>query len=285
MGGVGTRIPRWITITIPGGADYVRVKGVIEREGLHTVCLEARCPNIGDCFCRGTATFLILGDVCTRNCRYCAVRHGKPSPVEPDEPRRVARAVAELGLAYAVVTSVTRDDLADGGSSLFAETVSAIRELSPSCRVEVLVPDFRASMESSLDRVIAAGPYVINHNIETVGPLFEALRPQGDYGLSLRLLTRAAASGIPSKSGLMLGLGESMEDAASTLEDLRRAGCSILTIGQYLRSRRENHRVVKYYTPGEFDSIRTLAESMGFARVLAGPLVRSSYHAEEAAVR
>lgn len=285
MGGIGARIPRWINLEIPGGTDYVRVKGVIEREGLHTVCLEARCPNIGDCFCSGTATFLIMGDVCTRNCRYCAVRHGRPAPVDPDEPGRVARAVAELGLEYAVVTSVTRDDLPDGGAAIFAETVSAIRDISPSCRVEVLVPDFRASMERSLERVVGAGPYVINHNMETVGPLFPALRPQGDYGLSLGLISRAVLSGIPVKSGLMAGLGESIDDLSSTMEDLRHAGCSILTVGQYLRSRKENHPVAKYYTPAEFESIRLRAESMGFARVLAGPMVRSSYHAGELSKR
>jgi len=281
MGGVAGRIPRWISLKIPGGADYVRVKGVIERESLHTVCLEARCPNIGDCFSCGTATFLIMGDVCTRNCRYCAVRHGSPAPVDPDEPRRVARAVAELGLEYAVVTSVTRDDLPDGGAALFAGTVSAIRELSPSCRVEVLLPDFRADMENSLSRVIGAGPHVINHNIETVGPLFPVLRPQGDYALSLRLLARAASSGIPVKSGIMAGLGESMDDIRATMDDLRRAGCSILTVGQYLRSRRENHPVAKYYTPEEFNSIGAIAENLGFTSVLAGPMVRSSYHAGE----
>ncbi len=285
MGGVSARIPRWISLKIPGGADYVRVKSVIEREGLHTVCLEARCPNIGECFCGGTATFLIMGNMCTRNCRYCAVRHGKPAPPDPDEPGRVARAVAELGLEYAVITSVTRDDLPDGGAAIFAETVSAIRRLSPSCRVEVLVPDFRASMEGSLERVIAAGPDVINHNIETVGTLFPALRPQGEYGLSLRLLSRAAVSGISVKSGLMAGLGESIDDINATLQDLRRAGCSGLTVGQYLRSRKENHPVAKYYTPEEFESIRLLAESMGFARVLAGPMVRSSYRAGEPAGR
>jgi len=281
MGALNGRIPRWLSLTIPGGPDYVRVKGVIEREKLHTVCMEARCPNVGDCFCAGTATFLIMGDVCTRNCRYCAIRHGTPVPADPTEPERVARAVAELGLRYAVITSVTRDDIPDGGAALFAATVRAIRGLNPDCRVEVLVPDFGHSMVSSIECVMEAGPDVINHNIETVGPLFPSLRPRGDYRLSLRLLARAASWGVPAKSGLMLGLGESMDQVRDTLEDLRRAGCSILTVGQYLRSRRENHPVERFYTPEEFDRVRELAESMGIERVLAGPMVRSSYHAGE----
>lgn len=281
MGALNGRIPRWLSLKIPGGSDYVRVKGVIEREKLHTVCMEARCPNVGDCFSAGTATFLIMGDVCTRNCRYCAVRSGTPGPADPTEPGRVARAVSKLGLRYAVITSVTRDDISDGGAALFAETVRTIKELVPDCRVEVLVPDFGPSMEVSIERVIKAGPDVINHNIETVGPLFPSLRPRGDYRLSLRLLARVATSGVPAKSGLMLGLGESMDQIRATLEDLRRAGCSILTAGQYLRSRRENHPVERFYTPDEFERVRELAESMGFERVLAGPMVRSSYHAHE----
>lgn len=281
MGALNGRIPRWISLRIPGGADYVRVKGVIEREKLHTVCMEARCPNVGDCFCAGTATFLIMGDVCTRNCRYCAVRSGAPGPADPTEPERVARAVTDLGLRYAVITSVTRDDIPDGGAALFAATVRAIRGISPHCRVEVLIPDFGQSMETSIERVMEAGPDVINHNIETVGSLFPSLRPRGDYSLSLRLLARVASSGRPAKSGLMLGLGESMDQVRATLEDLRRAGCSILTAGQYLRSRRENHPVERFYTPDEFERVRELAESMGFGRVLAGPMVRSSYHAGE----
>ena len=281
MGALNGRIPRWISLRIPGGADYVRVKGVIEREKLHTVCMEARCPNVGDCFCAGTATFLIMGDVCTRNCRYCAVRSGAPGPADPTEPERVARAIAELGLRYAVITSVTRDDIPDGGAALFAATVRAIRGISPHCRVEVLIPDFGQSMETSIERVMEAGPDVINHNIETVGSLFPSLRPRGDYRLSLRLLARVSSSRAPAKSGLMLGLGESMDQVRATLEDLRRAGCSILTAGQYLRSRRENHPVERFYTPDEFERVRELAESMGFERVLAGPMVRSSYHAGE----
>jgi lipoic acid synthetase len=222
-----------------------------------------------------------MGDVCTRNCRYCAIRSGAPGPADPTEPERVARAIAELGLRYAVITSVTRDDIPDGGAALFAATVRAIRGISPHCRVEVLIPDFGQSMETSIERVMEAGPDVINHNIETVGSLFPSLRPRGDYSLSLRLLARVASSGRPAKSGLMLGLGESMDQVRATLEDLLRAGCSILTAGQYLRSRRENHPVERFYTPEEFERVRELAESMGFGRVLAGPMVRSSYHAGE----
>jgi len=281
MGALSGRIPRWINLKIPGGAGYVRVKSVIEAERLHTVCMEARCPNIGECFSAGTATFLIMGGICTRNCRYCAVRHGRPGPPDPDEPGRVAGAVAKLGLRYAVITSVTRDDIPDGGAELFAETIRAIRRISPDCRVEVLVPDFGASMESSIETVIRAAPDVINHNLETVGPLFPTLRPRGDYSLSLELIERVVLSGIPAKSGLMLGLGESMEELRTTLQDLKRAGCSMLTLGQYLRSSMENPPVARFYTPEEFDDMKSLAESMGFEAVLAGPMVRSSYHAGE----
>lgn len=278
MGRVKRGIPDWITLTIPAGPGYALVKKTVAGENLHTVCVEARCPNAGECFREGTATFLILGGVCTRHCRYCAVSHGTPGPVDLDEPRRVANAVKNLGLRYAVITSVTRDDIADGGASLFAETVTRIRSES-ACGVELLIPDFKNSAPHSLAAVIAARPDVINHNIEVVRALFPKLRPQGSYDRSLQVISAAADSGLPAKSGLMIGFGETMDDIEATLRDLRGANCGILTVGQYLRSWRDGFPVVKFYRPDEFDDIRAMAVSLGFSKVLAGPLVRSSYHA------
>ncbi|TAL35187.1 MAG: lipoyl synthase [Spirochaetes bacterium] len=283
MGKVGRSIPPEYAISIPGGEEYTRIKRVIKEENLHTVCMEARCPNIGDCMCRGTATFLIMGPTCTRNCRYCAVSTGAPAPPDPDEPLRVARAIEKMKLTYAVITSVTRDDLADGGAGIFARTVSAVRERSPGCRVEVLIPDFMGSGADALDTVMRSRPDVINHNIEVVRPLFGELRPQGDYRHSLRLIERVAKSGIPAKSGLMVGFGESRLDVFDTMRDLRSAGCAMITAGQYLRSRREGYPVGRYYTAAEFDDIRAMAQSLGFESVQCGPLVRSSYHAGEMA--
>jgi lipoyl synthase len=283
MGKVGRSIPAEFAIRIPGGEDYTRVKRVIREEGLHTVCMEARCPNIGDCMCRGTATFLVLGSTCTRNCKYCAVSTGAPAPPDTDEPVRVARAIGKMKLTYAVITSVTRDDLPDGGAGIFAHTVTAIRDRCPDCRVEVLIPDFKGKGADALDTVIRSRPDIINHNIEVVSPLFHELRPLGDYRHSLKLIERVAETGIPAKSGLMVGFGESLDDISNTLTDLRRAGCSMITIGQYLRSRREGFPVRRYYTAADFDGIRAMAHSHGFKSVQCGPLVRSSYHADEMA--
>ncbi len=238
---------------------------------------------MGECFACKTATFMIMGDTCTRNCRYCAVGQGTPEPADPDEPFHVAEAVAELGLKYAVITSVTRDDIADGGASLFADTVKCIRTKSPRCRVELLVPDFKPDMHRSLQRVIDAQPDVINHNIEVVKGFYDKLRPMGDYNLSLELLKLVASSNIPAKSGLMIGFGESMDDIHNTLEDLVQAGCRMLTVGQYLQSRRDGFPVVKYYHPDEFKQISEMAYNLGFDQVMSGPLVRSSYHAAEMA--
>jgi lipoic acid synthetase len=255
------------------------VKAELEAGALHTVCTEARCPNVGECFRGGTATFLIMGKTCTRACRYCAVSQGKPLSADPGEPGRVARAVRNMGLRHAVVTSVTRDDLPDGGAGVFALTAREIREAAPGCGVELLVPDFGPVMESSMELVVRSVPDVINHNIEVVRGLFLGLRPQGDYALSLRLLRLAASSGIPAKSGLMVGFGEDMDGIRATLGDLLETGCRSLTVGQYLQSRRDGHPVVKYYHPEEFDGIGAMARSMGFTAVMSGPLVRSSYHA------
>ncbi|HOO70967.1 MAG TPA: lipoyl synthase [Spirochaetota bacterium] len=279
MGKEIARKPRWIKFSIPGGKEYTRLKGIISAQKLHTVCTEARCPNIGECFSCGTATFLIMGPVCTRNCRYCSVASGVPAELDHDEPFRVAAAVRDMNLTYAVITSVTRDDLADGGASCFAATVENIRSLVPSCSVELLIPDFKGSMEPSLARIIDARPDVINHNIEVVKSHYRELRPRGDYGLSLRLLKSASASGIPAKSGLMIGFGETIEEIFGTIDDLADAGCSIITVGQYLQSKVDGYPTVKYYTPDEFIRIEHYAREKGVSRVLSGPLVRSSYHA------
>jgi lipoic acid synthetase len=236
---------------------------------------------VGECFGQGTATFLILGNTCSRGCRYCAVPRGEATPPDYDEPRRVGRAVAELSLRHAVITSVTRDDIPDGGAEVFAMTAREIRNHAPGCTVELLVPDFRRSLDRSLAVIIESRPDVINHNIEVVRGLFPALRPGGDYDASIGLIARAAESGIPVKSGLMIGFGESMDDIAATLKDLRAAGCAVLTVGQYLRSSREGYPVAKYYRPEEFEDIRERALSMGFLKVLSGAMVRSSYHARE----
>jgi lipoic acid synthetase len=280
MGRVKRNIPDWIKYKIPAGKTYTRVKKTLAERGLHTICTEARCPNIGECFGSGTATFLILGNICTRNCRYCSVSGGEPLPPDKDEPLAIAGAVASLELQYAVITSVTRDDLPDGGSALFAASVDAIRGAQPSCRIELLVPDFKHDMESSMARIVRRRPDVINHNIEVVRRFYRELRPMGDYDLSLRLLAGVSESGIPAKSGLMIGFGEDLNDIEETLRDLRHAGCSILTVGQYLMPRSEGYPVKRYYHPDEFKEIAKMAEDIGFARVQAGPLVRSSYHAD-----
>ena len=265
---------------VPGGKNYTAVRQATK--SLHTVCIEAKCPNIGECACAGHAAFLILGDVCTRNCRYCAVRHGAPSDPDPGEPGRIAEAAAALGLSYAVLTSVTRDDLPDGGAGHFAACVLSLKERVLSCRIELLIPDFREK-ENALEKIFGAEPDVINHNIETAESVFRKLRPQGDYRFSLSVLRRIADAGFPAKSGLMVGFGETMDDIERTMNDVRETGCSILTVGQYLRSRKDGFPVAKYYTPDEFDSIRETARRIGFDRVTAGPMVRSSYRADEQA--
>ena len=276
------RIPEWIKMKVPGGENYVRLKRATV--SVHTVCLEAKCPNIGECFCGGSAAFLILGESCTRSCRYCAVRHGQPMPVDHSEPVRIADAVAELGLSFAVVTSVTRDDLDDGGASHFAACVAEIRRKIPSCGIELLIPDF-SGKSGALERIFESRPDIINHNIETTRTMFAELRPQGDYDLSLSVLRRIAEAGFPAKSGLMIGFGETPDDIERTMDDLLHSGCSMLTIGQYLRSHKEGFPVAKYYTPDEFNSIAEKAKLMGFRHVLSGPLVRSSYHAGSEAGR
>lgn len=273
------RIPRWLKFKIPGGAEYVRLKKTLGEFNLHTVCVEAKCPNIGECFCKGTATFMILGNVCTRNCRYCAVEKGVPQLIDHDEPDRVAEAVRRLHLAHAVITSVTRDDVPDGGASIFVQTVKKIREKNPSMKVEVLLPDFLHCPPEALNAVLKIKPDVFNHNIEVVRRLFPILRPRGNYARSIEVLQMAAQKGLVVKTGLMVGFGETLDDIREALEEVRSAGAVIVTIGQYLKSHRGAYPVAKYYRPEEFEEIHQLAISLGFQKALCGPLVRSSYHA------
>jgi lipoic acid synthetase len=276
--------PAWLKVRAPGSPNYLRLKSLMKEARLNTVCEEARCPNIGECWHHGTATFMILGDVCTRACGYCAVPHGMPSEVDAAEPARLAEAVRTLGLRYVVITSVDRDDLADGGAWIFAETIRRVRVVAPDCRVEVLIPDFQG-IESSLRTVLDAGPDVLNHNTETVPRLYRLARPGGRYPRTLELLDRARtiAPGIPTKTGLILGLGEEWDEIVETLADLRKVGVEILTIGQYLRPTESHLKMVRYYHPDEFAELKRIALDLGFGHVESGPLVRSSYHAHEQA--
>jgi lipoic acid synthetase len=276
--------PEWLKVRAPGSPNYLRLKAVMQSLRLNTVCEDARCPNIGECWHHGTATFMILGEVCTRACAYCAVAHGKPSELDEAEPARVAEAVARMGLQYAVVTSVDRDDLADGGAFIFAETIRLTRARVPGCRIEVLIPDFQG-VDSSLRTVLDAGPDVLNHNIETVPRLYRMARSGGRYPRSLELLDRSRRyrPEIATKTGIMVGLGEEHAELLAVFDDLRRVGVSILTIGQYLRPSPAHAKMTRYYHPEEFAALRRAALDKGFIHVEAGPLVRSSYHAQEQA--
>ncbi len=276
------RKPDWLGRPLPSDPAFSRIRSLLDDGRLHTVCQEARCPNRGECFSRGTAAFLILGGSCTRRCRFCAVTQGTPERTDPDEPRRVAEAAARMSLDYIVVTSVTRDDLADGGAGAFAETIRALRVRRPGIRVEVLIPDFGGN-ETALRTVIDARPDVLNHNLETVLRLYPAVRPEAVYVRSLELLhrVRRRAPDVAVKSGLMLGLGERPDELETALKDLLAAGCGILTLGQYLQPRKDCLPVARFVPPAEFDAWRKTALGMGFHRVAAGPLVRSSYHAKE----
>jgi lipoic acid synthetase len=288
------RHPDWIKVRAPTSPEYFRTKALLAELRLHTVCQEACCPNIGECFSHRTATFMLMGDVCTRNCPYCAVAHGKVRPLDPDEPRRIAEAVARLGLDHVVVTSVDRDDLPDGGASHFAATAGAIQRLRPTTRVEVLVPDFKGS-HPAVETVVGAPVSIFNHNIETVPSLYRKARPGGNYQRSLDVLAHAKSFGkgfdetfervsgraLLTKAGIMLGLGEEPSEIEGVLRDLRAVGCDILTLGQYLRPSRDHLPVERYVTPAEFAELKTEAMAMGFRHVESGPLVRSSYHAWE----
>ncbi len=274
--------PAWLKVKAPGSGNYQRLKTLMRTLNLHTVCEEANCPNIGECWNYGTATFMILGDTCTRSCGYCNVLHGAPKPPDPLEPAHVASAIHAMQLAYAVITSVDRDDLADGGASHFARTIEETRALQPQCRIEVLIPDFKGD-EQALHTVLDARPDILNHNIETVPRLYRTARPGGRYERALQLLDRSRryASRIPTKSGLMVGLGEEFDEVVATLRDLREAGCQIVTIGQYLRPSLANLPMSRYYTPEEFAELKQIGVDLGFGHVESGPLVRSSYHAHE----
>jgi lipoyl synthase len=276
--------PPWLKVRAPGSPSYLRLKGLMRELGLHTVCEEAQCPNIGECWHHGTATFMILGDVCTRACSYCAVAHGRPGAVDQAEPVRVARAIQSLNLSYVVITSVDRDDLADGGASIFAATIRETRARLADCRIEVLIPDFQGN-EAALYSVLDARPDVLNHNTETVPRLYRTARSGGRYRRTLELLDRSRrhAPAIPTKTGLMVGLGEEHDELVATFKDLRHVGCEILTVGQYLRPSPQHAPMSRYYHPDEFAELKRIALDLGFVHVEAGPLVRSSYHAHETA--
>ncbi|MBI2973571.1 MAG: lipoyl synthase [Armatimonadetes bacterium] len=278
------RRPEWLKARLPGGPNYRELVGIMRTQGLHTVCEEARCPNIGDCWERRTATFLVLGNLCTRNCGYCAIAHGLPTELDVEEPERVARAVQAMGLRHAVITSVNRDDLRDGGAAIFAATIRRIHEYIPECTVEVLIPDFKGSTEALLT-VLGAGPEILNHNIESVPRVFRVVRHGGDYARSLDLLRSVKEWGYTSftKSGIILGMGETWNELLQTMEDLRTVDCDILTLGQYLRPGPDYHPIDRYYTPEEFADLKEIGLQMGFKYVESGPLVRSSYHADEQA--
>ncbi len=283
------RHPDWLKVKIPGGENYKKVISLLNKSKLHTVCQEAKCPNIAECFGCGTATFLIMGDTCTRDCRYCNVKHGKPLPLDLEEPKNIAESVKELGLKYVVITSVTRDDLEDGGAMHFSKTVSEIKKQNPETKVEILVPDFKGD-EKAMKTIVISNVEVVAHNIEVVKELFQSIRPQGNYKLSLKLLREIKQKiknknhhqkNKKTKSGFMIGLGETKEQIIETMKDLRDAGVDILTIGQYLQPRKDLAEIKKYYTPEEFKEFKNIAIQLGFKDVQSAPLVRSSYHAEE----
>jgi lipoic acid synthetase len=277
------RLPPWFKVQAKTGPDYLDIKQTMDRLKLHTICEEARCPNRWECWNARTATFLILGDICTRRCHYCSVETGRPLAVDLEEPRRVAEAIQALGLRHAVITSVNRDELNDGGAAIFADTIRKTRQLSPDCTIEVLIPDFEGN-EDALAMVCAEKPEILNHNIETVRRLFPAIRPQGKYQRSIELLGKAKQFGMRTKSGLILGMGETIDEACEVMRDLRAVRCDIMTIGQYLQPTREHLPVARFYHPGEFAMLKEEGMALGFTHVESGPLVRSSYHAEQQVV-
>ncbi|MGD8587835.1 MAG: lipoyl synthase [Chromatiales bacterium] len=276
------RKPGWIRAKAPIGKAVNRIRRILREQGLSSVCEEAACPNLGECFEHGTATFMIMGDICTRRCPFCDVAHGRPQPLDPSEPEQLAEAIAAMQLKYVVITSVDRDDLRDGGAAHFAACILAIRHRMPHTRIEILVPDFRGRMDTALKILGHTPPDVFNHNLETVPRLYSQARPGADYWGSLDLLQRFKTkhSKIPSKSGLMLGLGEQADEVAQVMRDLREHGCDMLTLGQYLQPSRDHLPVARYLRPDEFETWRKLGESMGFVNVASGPMVRSSYHAD-----
>ena len=276
------RKPSWIRAKVPSGPGVTRIKQILRQRQLSSVCEEAQCPNLGECFSHGTATFMVMGDICTRRCPFCDVAHGKPLALDADEPRQLAEAIAEMALKYVVITSVDRDDLRDGGAAHFAACVQAVRALTPGTTVEILVPDFRGRMQIALEQFSGSPPDVFNHNLETVPRLYRQARPGADYQWSLDLLGqfKARHPAVPTKSGIMLGLGENRVEVESVMQDLRDHDCEMLTLGQYLQPTRDHLPVDRFVTPDEFDELRALGERMGFSNVASGPMVRSSYHAD-----
>jgi lipoic acid synthetase len=279
------RKPQWIRAKSPSHPAVARLKEVLRDNHLHTVCEEASCPNLGECFAGGTATFMIMGDICTRRCPFCDVAHGRPDPLDPDEPENLGRTVRAMGLGYVVVTSVDRDDLRDGGAGHFSQCIAAIRKYSPDIKVEVLVPDFRGRMDRALDILTNSPPDVFNHNLETVPGLYRKVRPGSDYAWSLNLLKRFKAlhPDIPTKSGLMLGVGETIGEVEQVMRDLREHDCNMLTLGQYLQPSVHHLPLDRYVHPDEFDRLGELGYELGFTHVASGPMVRSSYHADQQA--
>lgn len=273
------RKPYWLKTRIPIGKEYVRVKDIVEKHKLHTICTSGKCPNIDECWSAGTATFMILGDICTRSCKFCAVTTGKPLPPDPEEPMNVARSIQLMKLKHCVITSVDRDDLYDGGSSIWAETIHSIRVQNPDITMEVLVPDFYGKT-GALEKVLAAAPDVISHNLETVERLTPLVRNRAQYNYSIDVIRRIAEAGYIAKSGIMLGLGESEEEIYRTMDDLLKAGCQVMTLGQYLQPTVDNLPVAEYISPETFEKYRQIGLEKGFFKVESSPLVRSSYHAE-----
>ena len=276
------RKPRWIRAKAPTGAAVSRLKQLLREQELVTVCEEAACPNLGECFSKGTATFMIMGDLCTRRCPFCDVAHGRPKPLDTDEPQRLAQTIARMELRYVVITSVDRDDLRDGGAGHFAACIEATRAAIPSIKVEILVPDFRGRMDVALEALGKAPPDVFNHNLESVPRLYPAVRPGSDYAWSLQLIQRhkQAQPAVPTKSGLMLGLGETLEEVREVMRDLRAHDCDMLTLGQYLQPSRDHLPVSRFVPPAEFDELADYARELGFSSAASGPMVRSSYHAD-----
>lgn len=279
------RKPDWIRAKLPTGPRVTEIKQALRKHGLFSVCEEAACPNLGECFNNGTATFMIMGDICTRRCPFCDVAHGKPKPLDQQEPEKLAVSIKDMSLRYVVITSVDRDDLRDGGANHFAQCITAAREQSPTLQIEILVPDFRGRMDVAIDILSATPPDVFNHNLETVPRLYKKSRPGSDYQWSLDLLQRfkLAQPSVPTKSGIMLGLGETIDEVKIVMQDLRDHGCNMLTLGQYLQPSKEHLPVDRYVTPDEFKELAVIGEQMGFSHVASGPMVRSSYHADQQA--
>ena len=279
------RKPEWIKVKLPNGDTINKVKEMLRDKKLYTVCEEASCPNLPECFSHGTATFMIMGDICTRRCTFCDVAHGKPNALDPDEPHNVAESIQKMGLKYVVITSVDRDDLKDGGAQHFVECINISRAMNPNTKLEILVPDFRGRMDTALDILITAPSDVFNHNLETVPRLYKQVRPGSDYQWSLDLLKKhkERLPNVPTKSGLMLGLGETNEEIVEVLKDLRAHNVDMLTLGQYLQPSKFHHPVLRFVPPNEFDKLGEIAKELGFSHVASGPMVRSSYHADKQA--